>query len=352
MPSEPFAYQDAEGAKANARPSLWRRFTARTTFALVAMYTLTIVVIALWMRFAGVESWAITFLLFGPRWLLAVPLAVLVPLALLFRRGSLWLLGLAGLVLLGPVLGFEPHFLGQGAPADLRVMTCNLDVQEYDVAKLAKVIADERPDVVALQESKIMPPDLVWPEGWHFLLVDEHIVASRWPVREVKWVQRPHVNNKPSALWCTIQMPQREVQFITLHFLTPRPGLEAVLNQRSGIDLSRVGELKTALAEQAEESQAVAEFVNQIPGSKIVCGDFNMPVESPMYRRDWKSMWNAFSTAGLGFGFSKLTEEDGLVYGTRIDHILYTPPFDCVRSWLAPEVGSDHRPVMADFVLE
>ena len=38
--------------------------------------------------------------------------------------------------------------------------------------------------------------------------------------------------------------------------------------------------------------------------------------------------------------------------GARIDHMLYTRPWRCVRSFVADEIGSDHLPLVADFVLD
>jgi len=58
-------------------------------------------------------------------------------------------------------------------------------------------------------------------------------------------------------------------------------------------------------------------------GTTIVTGDFNMPVESAIYRNTWSVFSNAFNTAGLGFGYTKITPKRGSTYGTRIDHILF-----------------------------
>jgi endonuclease/exonuclease/phosphatase (EEP) superfamily protein YafD len=66
-------------------------------------------------------------------------------------------------------------------------------------------------------------------------------------------------------------------------------------------------------------------------------------VESAIYRRHWSSFTNAFSRCGLGLGWSKRTR----FFGTRIDQILLADGFACATAEVAPDVGSDHRGVIA-----
>jgi endonuclease/exonuclease/phosphatase (EEP) superfamily protein YafD len=76
----------------------------------------------------------------------------------------------------------------------------------------------------------------------------------------------------------------------------------------------------------------------------LLAGDFNMPVESRIYRQAWGSFRNAFDEAGIGWGQTKQTRW----FGTRIDHILYSSHWRCRKSWVGPSMGSDHRPMIAD----
>jgi vancomycin resistance protein VanJ len=79
-----------------------------------------------------------------------------------------------------------------------------------------------------------------------------------------------------------------------------------------------------------------------------VFGDFNMPLESAIFRRCWSPLADAFSTAGWGFGFTKTSEKRGWSYGARIDHVLFSPPWRCLRCWVAGDIGSDHLPLVAE----
>ena len=51
----------------------------------------------------------------------------------------------------------------------------------------------------------------------------------------------------------------------------------------------------------------------------IVAGDFNLPVESTIFRRHWGEFTDAFEAAGSGFGW---TRQEGALLRIRIDHIL------------------------------
>ena len=69
-----------------------------------------------------------------------------------------------------------------------------------------------------------------------------------------------------------------------------------------------------------------------------------MPDDSAIYRRDWGAFPNAFSTAGSGFGTSKVTRW----FGVRIDHVLLGPGWECDRAFVGPHIAGDHRPVVVD----
>lgn len=315
----------------------------------IIVYTLSICVLWLWMRWQGDRSWLATLFLFGPRWICALPLLVLVPLAAVWHRRWLGLLAISGVVIVGPILGFQVHFSSVSAPFELRVLTCNVEQRNYHVDQLAKLIGELRPEIVALQEVKGHPPQLVWPEGWHVVYQDEFLVASRYPIVEAGSAPRPTVPGKRIAVRYLIQCPNRQVQFFNLHLMTPRPGLEAVLDRKRGLDLSGILMLDAILRVREAETRLASDWVASFPDSKIVVGDFNMPVESTIYRDYWTWLDNAFSTTGFGLGFTKVTEEQGWTYGARIDQILYSPPWTCVRAWVASGIGSDHLPLVADF---
>jgi endonuclease/exonuclease/phosphatase (EEP) superfamily protein YafD len=320
----------------------------RLLSVLVVLYALGIVGLWAWMHFQGDRSWAATIFLFGPRWVCALPLALLVPAAAVWHRRLLWPLGITGMVIVMPVMGLQLHFAGAGQPYTLRILTCNVAQSSFHPDELAELIETARPDVVALQEVPGIPPEIVWPGGWHVVHRDELLVASRFPILELERLPMPYVPGKLAAIRYEIQCGNRAVQLFNLHLLSPRRGLEAVLDANKGIDYSKIPRLERSLRARDAESRLASDWIAQYPGAKIVVGDFNMPVDSVIYRQTWSWLTNAFSTSGLGFGFTKITEKRGWSYGARIDHVLFSPPWRSVRAWIGPDIGSDHRPLLVD----
>jgi endonuclease/exonuclease/phosphatase (EEP) superfamily protein YafD len=95
------------------------------------------------------------------------------------------------------------------------------------------------------------------------------------------------------------------------------------------------------------QSELASRWAESFPGPKLLVGDFNLPVESAIYRDHWSQYTNAFSVAGWGLGHTRYCRW----HGVRIDHILTGPESQVDRCWVGPDVGSDHRPLIADLVL-
>jgi vancomycin resistance protein VanJ len=308
------------------------------------LYAAAILVSWALLAVAADRWWPLTFLLFGPRWLLALPLVVLLPAAALLRRRLLWALFPIALVVIIPVMGFcvpFPLSFDQRKPqARIRVLTCNTDGSRLRAADLHQLLLETYPDVVALQE-------------WDGHAEEEVFDRDHWQVRRGKglcFASRHPIHDKETITdapgWRDIlarhdvETPAGVLHFFDVHLNTPREGLEAVLHER----WRGIAELDANLAERQEESEIAGERVAQTPGMVLVAGDFNMPVDSLIYRNNWARFPDAFSSVGFGFGYTKFTRW----WGIRIDHILAGPGWRCHRCWVGPDVGSDHRPVIAD----
>lgn len=342
----------AEGAlqrtDAAANPPQPRRRWRRLVAIAIWSYFVAIIALWLWMRSRGdIGPWA-TIFLFGPRWLCMLPLALLAPLAAVWQRRLWWVLLISLIIALVPVCGFRLNLPQPDAPYTLRIVTCNVDQQHYSASALAGLVRSLDPDLVALQECKQTPPPQIWPAGWNVVRVDELLVASPHPLTSADVAMRPAVTNKPAVALFRVELPEGELQLFNLHLVTPRPGLEAVLDSRRGIDFAGLPALAEILQIRDEESASISRWVLEHPGPKVVVGDFNTPADSVVFRRDWSGLTNAFSSAGWGLGFTKITETKGWVFGARIDHVLFSPPWSCVRAWVGPDIGSDHRPLVVD----
>jgi endonuclease/exonuclease/phosphatase (EEP) superfamily protein YafD len=127
---------------------------------------------------------------------------------------------------------------------------------------------------------------------------------------------------------------------VSAHLMTPRDGIEAMIHSRLG----GLEAFRDITGVQRAESALLRRWAAAAPGSLLLAGDFNLTVEHPLYRHEWSSYANAFSEAGLGLGQTKFTR----LFGIRIDHILCGTGWRPVDCWVGPDVGSDHRPVLAD----
>src|SRR5262249_11050682 len=92
------------------------------------------------------------------------------------------------------------------------------------------------------------------------------------------------------------------------------------------------------------QSELIRAGAGEAEGRLPLAGDFNTPPDSATYRRCWSSLSNAYSSAGVGWGYTYFTQHAAV----RIDHILAGDGWRCRACWVGPDVGSPHRPVVAD----
>ena len=91
-----------------------RRWLRRGLTLAIITYTASLIVLYLWMRWYGDRQWLATLFLFGPRWICALPLPVLAVGAAIWHRKALGLLMVAGLVIVGPIMGFQLNLASSG----------------------------------------------------------------------------------------------------------------------------------------------------------------------------------------------------------------------------------------------
>jgi endonuclease/exonuclease/phosphatase (EEP) superfamily protein YafD len=299
----------------------------------------------LFLHVAGDRWWLATLILFGPRWIWALPLGVLIPAAALFRRRSLWVLGTAAIVVVGPIMGL---CLGGGESATpnavlrLRVLTCNTQGEQLDNDALTRLISATQPDIVALQEWRPpRPPAVFADEQWHILRFEDFVVGSRFPI-EILHVASPQheAQHHGAAVACEVQTPGQSLRFFCVHLTSPHGVF------RNALHLHRHGwaQVQYNIMLRREEAEDLDEQAAQADGPVLLAGDFNLPSDSTIYRQNFASFTDAFADAGVGFGWTYY--EKWTV--TRIDHILCGPGWRCSRCWIGPDVGSDHRPLLAE----
>ncbi len=319
----------------------------------VWLYLVLVLVVWLLLGFAGDRWWLATVMLFGPRWVYGLPLVLLVPAAAIWRRRLLWPLAASAMMVVGPIMGLCLPWSRLAAPhgPTLRVLTCNVKGRSYDNEALNELIRTAAPDIVALQDCGAVR--VAWPEGWHVCQHNELLVASRYPVREDRFLvgrRIGHVWPRPNMIYCIVELPQREIAFCCVHLPSPHYGLAAVLDRRTLLSPRRSGLLADEISERRQQAREAAERAGEISEPLVLAGDFNMPTDSTIYRQTWARFRNAFSQCGFGFGNTMRPNVYGGKFGMRIDHILTGPEWRPCRCWVGPDVGSEHLPLIADLV--
>ena len=293
-------------------------------------------------------------MLFGPRWIYGLPLLPLVPAAVLLRRRLLWPLALGATVVAWPIMGLCLPWGRAVAPdgPTIRVLTCNVDGDAATAGAIRKLIETEQPDVVALEECP-GGASYQWPEGWHVCQHGELLVASRYPVREIREMDGPrpgHAWPRATLLQCLISTPDRDIDFCCIHLPSPRYGISTVLDRSTVVAPSRSGMIDDGAYQRREQSEEVARRVEGESASVILAGDFNTPTDSSVYRQTWGRYRNAFSTSGFGLGNTMRPDVHGWRFGIRIDHILTGPSWWPRNCRVGPDIGSEHLPLVADLV--
>ena len=323
-----------------------------------------------------------TLLAYGPRIVLVLPFVVLLPIAVVASRTALVPLMLAALVVAGPIMGARvSHYsLGRSAPEHapsgaLRVLTFNTEGGGVVAMQLRDAIERLHPDLLALQECG----DALWDTlqalpSWYHHREASLCTASRWPMSAPDVMPRSDFARIATygfggtglVVRYAIDAPSGRFHIVNLLLETARKGLEGLsgaagfIPDRFGASSGTRDDAATALERinlnaqiRERESERAAIWASRgdqrIP--LIIMGDFNLPVESSIFRRHWSTFTDAFEAAGSGFGWSK-QEGSLLRIRIRIDHVLTradgpTP----IGTWLGPDLGSDHLPVIADLAL-
>jgi vancomycin resistance protein VanJ len=283
--------------------------------------------------------------LYGPRWVLVVVAAVVLLTVLVLRRRALWPAVPGLLIAIGPVAGLCIPWerLGADPPAGtrVRVLTCNMHYAKTDQRPLDQLILDAQPDVIAIQEWRDSAQSEVFLDSkWHTHRVSGLFLASRYPIRQAERLGDNSTGEQGSAMRYELDTPAGALTVFNLHFATPRKGLGAsVTFGQEGLD-----EIRANSELRLRQSEFVAAEAGQVRGPLVLLGDFNTPPESIIFRRVWSGYANAFTDAGWGWGYTFRARRTAV----RIDHVLVGGGGRGTKCWVGPDVGSPHRPVLAD----
>ena len=241
-------------------------------------------------------------------------------------------------------------------PRTLRIMTYNVHScvgmdGKILPERIARVISQHRPDIIALQELDLKrrrtggmdQPHIIAKELemiYYFhanIRIEEEYygsaVLSRYPMRMIKSEKLPGLNHKPrleprGAIWCAVDLGDRELHFINTHL-----GLNGD---------ERLAQAKVLCGPQWLEHP-------ECRGPVVLSGDFNALPLSPVCRQIRQKLKDA--QVAVEGHIPRATWFSHVPLG-RIDHVFVSPDIEVVRVEVSStdlERGSsDHLPLIVD----
>ncbi len=254
------------------------------------------------------------------------------------RRGRWAFIAAAGLaVSLVPVVPWyfsSDKEAADGGDGGAKLLVSNVYFRNRHYEKLARLIDVERPDVIGLVEvdTKWLDNLPALRNAYPFRFEAPHdassglAVLSRFPLRDSR-IERFGEEALP-AIVTTLQIPGGEVELILAH---PPPPIDADFAGR------RDAELRT-----------IARYVRASTKPLLLAGDLNVTMWNRNYRALVKAGGLHNARAGRGIG---PTWPAVAILGIPIDHIMATPPVHFRSFEVHQGIGSDHRPISAEFGL-
>jgi endonuclease/exonuclease/phosphatase (EEP) superfamily protein YafD len=369
MDSEPAEQQelnDTPPAHAEAAPA-GPGGIARGTAALLSLatwgYLAALVVLLILLEWWSEAHWTLDLLLYGPSQGLLLPLALLTPLALLLRRRLLWvhLLCIALVAFLFMTFGWRSRTIASAET--ITVVTHN--VGDGNVAQFNRFVADEKPDVLLLQDAGLRHREIArtyasWFRAQHggLVLVSKHPIIESALLRDAAW------NGRSVAARFVIQFQGRPLALYNVHLPTPRAQLSPFLQKRVlsslFLDDERAAANTAATTYQqylTARAGVVRRLVKVFADEKqpcIVGGDFNLPDHGTLYHVLTDDLKDAFAETGRGWGltFPGARRNRGARFigpWLRIDYLFAGKGWVPISCDVEPGQDSQHRAVVGRF---
>lgn len=242
----------------------------------------------------------------------------------------------------------------------VRFMTYNvkgyLASQRSDgFALLAQEINEHQPDILVMQDALGLSDgadgrdmdalSLVVRKNRQVYQVGQYVVASRWPLQHCQVGGIPIAGRSHGFVTCQVQAHGVTLNVVTVHFLSPREGLNAA--RKEGFD--GMADWQQNMLARLQQTGLLAEHLRLMSGPVVLGGDLNAPEASAVVQTLLNTgLRDAFSSAGSGYGY---THGHHLLRGLsflRIDHILVSKDIGVSDAFAGGREASQHRPVIAD----
>jgi len=311
--------------------------------SLYIFYTLVLIIFIVfinpWPEFLTVLE---DILLFMPRWLIILPLLTSIFMSLSLIQKHRIPLVISVFYIISYYHNFNipqlPLQKAVNAQNRINIMTANLGNTEEATLIITGQIKKHQLSVIALQETSEKQTKKIIPKGWGVQCDGHMCLASVYPVTFVESQSRQILGGWGNiAALFNITVNNEIISILNVHVETPRKGFETFtlskFNFQTLVDNYDLRYL---------EASIIRDWTNGL-GKKIILGDFNMPIESSIYKKFFFEFENTFNTSGVGLGYTKYTR----IHGIRIDHILTDNNFQTIAAEVGNEFGGDHRPMIA-----
>jgi len=219
-----------------------------------------------------------------------------------------------------------------GETSAFRVITANVHVRNRNPEPLIELVRNDEPDVYAIVEltqrfadalsvlDDDYPYQVVVPDTGPFGIA----LYSRWPLHDSRVFE---LEGLP-VIYAEILRDGAPWHIIAAHLLPP---MSAEMAQIRG-----------------DQLDGLAEFVETVSGPVVLVGDLNISPYSPFFA-DFV-LRAQLRSALQGFGPSYTWPAFAPVLGIPIDHVLVSNDVDIAGYFRAPNIGSDHFPLMVDMI--
>lgn len=280
------------------------------------------------------------------------PLLVLLPVALLVRAREASVIGV--LLLLPALFLFGPDFLPNLTPSTsetaprLRVLSFNALVANSAYDEVAALVQTHQPDVIAIQE---LSPQMAQELNAR--------IGSGYPYQ----LLYPWTDPRGIGLWSRYPLtegPERSLRFWERWVHSAIVDVNGQPIHLFNVHLWPIGTLDqerfaAGLAAQATQVQELHDLVVQSPYPVLVMGDFNASPTNESYVTTDAALEDAWRAAAIGPGFTFPAPGTLSPWSQpflRIDYLWSRPPLAPVNVQVLTQAGSDHLPLLGDFVVE
>ena len=277
-------------------------------------------------------------LLFAPRWwifILPISIFIVFKHLTMWQRGAIIPITILTISFLD-VAWFPRIDTNAHGMLELPIISVNIG-NSSNKNILKKSIETNAPYLVLLQEAREQTLIHLFDDNeWNIDCAGTLCIASRLPIKRIASLNRSKLGGWGNyAAKYEIDFFGEKLQLINVHLDTPRSILESLLHRS-------VNERETDRITFNRRIQVsiINNWVDRDTPT-IIAGDFNMPTNENIYRKNLGHLNNALDSAEFGFRYTKHTKWHGI----RIDHILFNNFFIVKNAKVLDDFGGDHRPI-------